>query len=595
MDQVKVILGGIKKYHFWILCTVVIIAGLTSWYLSTSNLRAETTKNASTIKTKVTEVEAVGKISPHPNNDFLTGMDKIIDEYSVYLGKGWQYRYDQQKDLLLWPKFLGNDFIQRVNGLRPIEEYVTYEEKGYVPSQEIDSRYLETYRNFITLELPELAKKIGAKWTAKAGESSGSSLSSGGRSSMSASSKMSAGGSGGRGGLRGGDGGEEEVDRSIVRWNPANQQEILDGHFRFVSEQATPHTLDVLYAQEDLWVLDAIMNVIKRTNGDADANYNAAVKEIESIEMGRTVRGRLGQITMLNQAGGMQGGSSGSMSAPSGSMSAPGGSMSPPAPGGSMAAPGGGSSSAGPAPGGSSSSSSMGPAPGGGGSMGSSSMSSVAGPVDPALGRYVDIDYNPLDPKDLRAARTSQDPKQAIYAVAKRMPVRLRLKIDQRKLNDLLAECGNSSLPIEVRQVRINCEAAPGGDSRGSGGSSVAPSSSSSSGGGGMSMGPAPGPGSSSSSSYGSKSLGKSRMGLGGGSSSGGEPIPDSNEIVVDVYGIVHIYNPVNQQQLTTSSGAAASAEGAAPAAPAAPTAPVSPAPPTSPTAAAAVETGTRS
>ena len=84
-------------------------------------------------------------------------------------------------------------------------------------------------------------------------------------------------------------------------------------------------------------------------------------------------------------------------------------------------------------------------------------------------------------------------------------------------------------------------------------------------------------------------------MGLGGGSSSGGEPIPDSNEIVVDVYGIVHIYNPVNQQQLTTSSGAAASAEGAAPAAPAAPTAPVSPAPPTSPTAAAAVETGTRS
>jgi len=425
MDQVKLILGNIKKYHFWILCTIVIIVGLTSWYMSTSSLRTETEKNASNIKTKVTEVEAVTKITPHPNTTFLEGMDKMIADYSNDLGKGWQYRYNQQKGLLIWPPRLGKDFIQRVNGLRPIEEHVTFEEKGYVPSQEIPDTYRELYRNFITLELPALAEKIGAKWSAKVGEARGS-----GGSGKSPSS-MGYGGS--KGGSKGGTkstGEDEEEDHSIVRWNPANQQDILDEHFGFASEEATPHTLDVLYAQEDLWVLDAIMNVIKRTNDTADANYNAAVKEIESIQMGRTVKGRLGQITMLDQVaggstGGGMGGMSGSSMAPPSGMSAPGGSSS----GGSSSggSSSGGSSSAGSAPpGGSSSGSqsmSMGPAPGGSSSSMGGGMSSTAGPVDPAIGRYVDIDYNPLDPKELRAARTSQDPKQAIYSVAKRMPV----------------------------------------------------------------------------------------------------------------------------------------------------------------------------
>jgi uncharacterized membrane protein YgcG len=574
MDQIKLILGNLKKYHFWILCVIVIITGLTSWYLSTSSLKSEADKNAANIKSKEAEVRNVMGITPHPNTGFLTGMDKMIEDYSNDLGRGWRHRYAQQKGLLVWPPRLGKDFIQRVDRLRPIEEHVTYDEKGYVPAQDamVGTDYLERYRNFITLELPTLAEHIGAKWSAKVGEARSSGGSSG------SGSKMGYGGSGARSGSRSGSGseGEEEEDDSIVSWNAANQQEILDEHFGFASEEATPHTLDVLYAQEDLWVLQAIIDVIKRTNGDADANYNAAVKEIESIQMGRTVKGRLGQITMLGQAAGgnaMQGGSAGGMGAPAG-MSAPAGSGGSSSGGTSSAGPMPGGSSAGP-PGGSSGGSSMGPVPGGS-SMGSPS--STTGPVDPAIGRYVDIDYNPLDPKDLRAARTSQDPKQAIYSVAKRMPVRLRLRIDQRKLNDLLAECGNSSLPVEVRQVRINCDAAPG-ESRGSGGGF----GSSGSGSSGSSMGPTPG--GSSSSGSGSKSMGKSGMGMGqrGSSNQSSDEVKtDSNEIVVDIYGIVHIYNPLNQQQLNTNLR---EDEGAPPAA----------APTESPTAAAAVETRARS
>src|SRR5690606_27773451 len=79
-------------------------------------------------------------------------------------------------------------------------------------------------------------------------------------------------------------------------------------------------------------------------------------------------------------------------------------------------------------------------------------------PIDPAEGRYVDMNYEPIPPQRLRAAFTSNDPNEAFLAVAKRMPIRMHMVVDQRYLNRLLAECGNSNLIVEIRQVRINRE-----------------------------------------------------------------------------------------------------------------------------------------
>ena len=38
----------------------------------------------------------------------------------------------------------------------------------------------------------------------------------------------------------------------------------------------------------------------------------------------------------------------------------------------------------------------------------------------------------------------------------KMMPVYLHLKIDQRKIPELLVECANSTMPVEIKKVRIN-------------------------------------------------------------------------------------------------------------------------------------------
>jgi hypothetical protein len=86
---------------------------------------------------------------------------------------------------------------------------------------------------------------------------------------------------------------------------------------------------------------------------------------------------------------------------------------------------------------------------------------------DPADGRYVDMENNKLTGEKLRGTTGGEaGAQQAKMAVAKRIPVQMRLVIDQRKIPKLLVECGNSPLTVEVQQMRVN----PTGGSRRRGG-----------------------------------------------------------------------------------------------------------------------------
>ena len=62
------------------------------------------------------------------------------------------------------------------------------------------------------------------------------------------------------------------VDDSVVMWDPQNQNEILMTHFGFTARNNLPSTLEVLYAQEDYWVFDNIMQIIKATNGESNGS-----------------------------------------------------------------------------------------------------------------------------------------------------------------------------------------------------------------------------------------------------------------------------------------------------------------------------------
>ena len=104
------------------------------------------------------------------------------------------------------------------------------------------------------------------------------------------------------------------------------------------------------------------------------------------------------------------------------------------------------------------------------GEMGEGEMGGSAS-GDPGQARYVDNEYNPLPAARVREALQSGAPEDAFLVVAKRMPIRLQLIVDQRKLPRLMVQFGNSPLPVEVRQVRVNrSSGSSGGGGYGGGG-----------------------------------------------------------------------------------------------------------------------------
>jgi len=154
-------------------------------------------------------------------------------------------------------------------------------------------------------------------------------------------------------------------------------------------------------AQEDLWVYEALVRIIRNTNEGCTRNHNAVVKQIEALEIAQdAVASSLlaeGKVVRLPAA-----------STPA-AAAAELGPMSEIDPQAAMAEPLGGGAE-----------------------------------TDLLAGRYVTPEGKPL--------AAGEKPPFAEYKI---MPICMKLTINQTKIPKLLVECANSSMPIEVRRVRI--------------------------------------------------------------------------------------------------------------------------------------------
>lgn len=600
MDQLKTQLALIKQHSFWVMCLGILGVSLGSWWVSTAKLQKEQSDQVGKIKTNFSGLDSVTGTAEHPNESVIKGMDALNQSYAQEVLKGWQLQYDQQAGVLVWPaSFEKTGFRAFVDKLRPIEKIAVTGTGQVGFKDDLPRDYREEYRNFMEDELPMLAETIKARWVVSTlgGDPAGGGPpgAGGGFAGAAPGGGYAAGGA-----IDPTTGQPLLVDDSVVLWNSSNQQEILATHFGFTMRQTLPTTLEVLYAQEDYWVLDNIMQIIRATNKvtnskgeleDATARHDAVIKYIDFVRIGRSAYGLAGQVQPIGRG-----------------MAGAGGEMA----GGAM--PGGEGSAAATAP--ASDTAGATTMPGGGtGEGGMGGMEQMMA-RDPAVNRYVDDKYAPLPPERLRAALKSTTPEDALLAVAKRMPVRIRVIIDQRKLNVLLAECGNSKLPVEVRQVRINRQAAAAGAAGGMSGGYAGGGE-----GGGMPMPGGFGGGGSSFGGGGGFGTGSSDGGGGGfggggmpgGGFGGGMPMPggmpggggyagssgegggyglggmggmgakrgmiagsvtedanvDPNLIPVELYGIVYIYNPANKDQLNVgppADGAPPADAGATPA-----------------------------
>lgn len=529
MDQVKQILTILNAQKFWVACGFLTFLPVGAWFMAKSSLDTEFSTRKSAIEGAYSTAKNIAAIQDHPNPISAKGMDETIGKLKKSVFDAWQAQWEEQKQILVWPSELDAGFVAKVDPLRPIEEKTTFPTPI---TEELLPTMREEYRDYIENELPKLAKIIGASWGGGAQSAQGSPYGPSMGAGMGAGGEA-AGGYGGRGAMLG-----RSADESyIVEWDPGDQSRLKSQFVWAHTADKLPTTLDILYAQEDLWILNAVMNIIKKTNRDATASYDATIKELKYIELGRAVRGAVGKVERISAA-----------RASSGAMGDEGG-MDMYGPMTDESAMDGGDQSS---------------MPGGADMYGPGGGSSAPATRDPAEYRYVGNNYEPLKASDVRRALSpdGKSPDDAFLVVAKRVPIRLGLTMDQRRIHRLVTECGNSTLMVEVRQVRVNRRSSSAGG--GMGGAGYGGSSDESGGGfggggfgGGGFGGGGFGGGGFGGDGFGGGGFGGAGMegsdeeygGMGGGSIAS-TSVKSNYDLPVELYGVIYIYNPVAEKKL---------------------------------------------
>ncbi len=424
MDQVRAIAKVLWEQRFWVLSALGTLVAVACWYLAAGDLQSRFSSRKSAINGQFSSLQALSREPFHPNEEVIEGDLKQTVEQRESVYQVWTDLYEHQRTkVLYWPKdnVLDDEFVD------------------HMESRRFRDKISSDMRNYIQKRFDGLLEIVQARKTAgKGGRSQPGGSRFGGMEEF--------GGEFG-GGIPGGNrrlaaGGEEEEENYLVEWL---DQGALQSRLSFAK---MPTHDQVWITQEDLWVYETLLHVIANTNQQRGATRpdNTAVREIVTLQVGRPAIGssqRQGKIYMpptegdagssgMGFGGGEMGmGRGGGMGMMEGGMGYGGGEMGMGG-GGEMGMRGGGM--------------------GYGGEMGGQS-----GGSDLLANRYLDPTGQPISGENLSAE-------------FRQLPIHMVLTMDQRWLPQVLLECANAPLPVEVKWLRINPEksraggrASPGG------------------------------------------------------------------------------------------------------------------------------------
>ena len=447
-ENLKPQLAILAKYHFWMLAVFAPLLLVPMLLLGRGALQAKITQQAGQIKGKISDIEGVQRVSPHPNDGWAKELDTDTKRVNAETFAEWQSFWDSQADLRTWPAELGADFIGAVSAL-PADG-------------KLQRPLLVRYQNMVKELVKQLPGRMGADQAMEVVEDDEKK----------------------RPGLDGPRAEEPPPSDALVTWSADSQVEIYNS---FVWEKP-PTTEQVVLAQEELWVYGLLCDVIAGVNRGAPGPYAAPVSAVDEVAVGYiaaedapggagTSRLRSPSAGTGEQKGGsaamgmgmgmsspdMAGGGAAGGAASGGAGGGGGGAVRPPHPRfSSSKGSGGGSGMAGMKPGmmpGGMSGPGMPGVAGGGGA-------DAAAEAPPQFRDWIYVDF---DSKPLLAADLEKSPAAEMVHL---MPFTLRVVVDQRKLDALLSALATSPVPIDVRQVRINPESASRSIGKDKGGSS---------------------------------------------------------------------------------------------------------------------------
>lgn len=443
MDSLAPVIGWLKKNVFWIGSALLSILMLVGWYLASTEMQAAKKKQISQYSQSFSTVERIKKVVAvtvddgaesdviaHPNSETEAKMMEQLEATVEAVVEAWKLKRDRQEPLMQFSKeLLGDDTYNFLTGSKAPELLSNGEHHGTQ-----NEKYLKTYRQQIPTKVSEIARHVRANWAfdaerieeeakkkAKLEEENGAFGGMGGMSER------------GMGGMMG-DQLDTERNKFAVIWDEQNQRlwNTLLTEFQNwddnVKASVDPTLLQVHMLQQDVWLLEAMFNAIRELNGNATTNDLAVIKEIRHIAFGREAIASLGQIMEPDKRlGGAKlivsddeefgdEGYDDSYSMDEMDFS------------------------------------------GGFDEEGGTGEFTIDGDESPFHGRYVNVDLEPVDAAEIRNVVGGDElPEENLeLIVSKRVPFRLAMKMDERKINSFLAICANSPFEFEVLQLRIN-------------------------------------------------------------------------------------------------------------------------------------------
>jgi hypothetical protein len=384
MDKLKTVLAAIKKHHFWVLSGVVIVVALLSWTWATTDLANGLDSRKTTLEGYFNDLRGIIEMPDHPNEDDIAEIKVTTEKLKSNVLDAWVRLYQDQKQKNKLPDSLSPQFQQVFESLGPedkLPDDYLHEYWRFIP------KHFSTLFEQIDLLRPETSDQDAAEsdTTALARDFN--------PEPGSVNNLMSTTGGMSLVGPR--ETGKNDPNAKMigtVEWDRTDREELVS---QFTWPRL-PTTEQVRLAQEDLWVYEALLRIIKNTNGGTTARHDAAVKRIEALQIAKEAA-----VSWLKaRDSGIRFGVSAEETTKQ-PLSEP-----PPTTGGSF----------------------------------EENQSLLLNHF-----RYVDADDQPLPA-----------PVQHPFAEYKIMPINMTLVVNQTAIPKLLAECANSNMPIRVRRVRLN-------------------------------------------------------------------------------------------------------------------------------------------
>ena len=442
MDSLAPVIRWLKRNKFWLGSALLTILMLVGWYLASTEMQAAKKKQISTYSSTFSKIKSIRSVSAvtvddgaeenivaHPNSETENKMQEQLEATVEAVVEAWKLKRDRQEPLMQFSKeLLGEDTYQFLANSKAPELLSNGEHYGTQ-----NEKYLKTFRQQIPKKVSQLARHIRANWQFDADRI---------QEELEKKAKMEAqrGAFGNMSGMsdRGGGrmGSEIDVERNkfAIIWDEPNQvlwNTLLTEFQNWddnVKASVDPTLLQVHMLQQDVWLLEAMFNVIRELNGNATTNDLAVIKEIRHIAFGREALASLGSIMEPDKRlGGAKLIGSDSMGDDDGGSSYD--DMDFDSGMDDFGADG----------------------EGGGGFL-------IDGDESPFHGRYVNVDLEPVNAEEIRNVVGGDElPENNLeLIVSKRVPFRLAMKMDERRINSFLALCANSPFEFEVLQLRIN-------------------------------------------------------------------------------------------------------------------------------------------